>query len=74
MACVKIHIIDREERIAFTAKLLRLFVDDDMDTYDVEDVYPDIPAPQCALRVLSCLSLNGTLTKPSGQSLWRLVD
>jgi hypothetical protein len=41
---IKANIVDREERIEFTSKLLRLFVDDDMDTYDVEDVDPDIRA------------------------------
>jgi hypothetical protein len=36
------RISDREERISFTAKLLLAFADEDMDTYDVEDVHPDI--------------------------------
>jgi hypothetical protein len=38
------HIPDREMRVEFTAKLLQLFADEDMDTYDVEDVHPDIRA------------------------------
>jgi hypothetical protein len=38
------HIPEREFRIEFTAGLLKLFVRDDMDTYDVEDVHPDIRA------------------------------
>jgi hypothetical protein len=41
---VQTNIPDREERIDFTAKLLQLFVDEDMDPYDVEDVHPDIRA------------------------------
>ncbi len=38
------NIPDREQRIDFTARLLKLFEDDNMDTYDVEDVHPDIRA------------------------------
>jgi hypothetical protein len=38
------NIPDREERIEFTGQLLRLFVAEDMDTWDVEDVHPDIRA------------------------------
>lgn len=41
---IKANITDRNERIDFTANLLRLFVDHDMDTWDVEDVDPDIRA------------------------------
>lgn len=39
---IKANIGDRDERIEFTAKLIRLFVDEDMDAWDVEDVDPDI--------------------------------
>ena len=35
---------DRETRIDFTGRLLELFVHDDMDPFDVEDVHPDIRA------------------------------
>ena len=38
------HIPERDIRIEFTAALLKLFVREDMDTYDVEDVHPDIRA------------------------------
>ncbi len=38
------NIPDQELRVEFTANLLRLFVQDDMDPYDVEDVHPDIRA------------------------------
>ena len=38
------NIPDREERIEFTADLLQLFVNHDMDTWEVEDVHPDIRA------------------------------
>lgn len=45
---IQAHIPDREHRVEFTAHLLKLFEDNDMDTYDVEDVHPDIRA---ALRL-----------------------
>lgn len=38
------HIPERQYRIEFTGKLLELFLHDDMDPYDVEDVHPDIRA------------------------------
>lgn len=41
---IQANITDRQQRIEFTAKLLSLFSEDDMDTYDVEDVHPDIRA------------------------------
>jgi len=41
---IRSNIEGRDERIEFTGRLLRLFVDDDMDPYDVEDVDPDIRA------------------------------
>jgi hypothetical protein len=44
-----VNIPDRAERIDFTARILRLFVEEDMDTYDVEDVHADIRA---ALKVI----------------------
>jgi hypothetical protein len=43
------HIPDRSHRIDFTARLLQLLIDDDMDAYDVEDVHADVRA---ALRRL----------------------
>ena len=45
---VRANIPDRQLRIEFTAELLRLFVENDMDSWDVEDVDPDIRA---ALRL-----------------------
>ncbi len=38
------HIEEDDERIEFTAGLLKLFVEGDMDAYDVEDVHPEIRA------------------------------
>lgn len=38
------NITDREARIEFTARLLQLFSEEDMDTWDVEDVHPDVRA------------------------------
>jgi hypothetical protein len=38
------NITDREERIEFTGQLIKLFTKEDMDTYDIEDVHPDIRA------------------------------
>jgi hypothetical protein len=41
---VQRYIPEPEYRIDFTANLLKLFVRDDMDPWDVEDVHPDIRA------------------------------
>ena len=41
---IQSNIPDRQHRIEFTGKLLMLFVRNDMDTYDVEDIHPDIRA------------------------------
>jgi hypothetical protein len=41
---IKANIRDREERIEFTARLLKVFTADDMDPWDVEDVDSDIRA------------------------------
>jgi hypothetical protein len=41
---IETNIPDREHRIDFTARLLKLFEEDDMDTYDVEDLHPDVRA------------------------------
>jgi hypothetical protein len=41
---IQANITDREHRVEFTGKLLRLFVHDDMDPYDVEDVHHDVRA------------------------------
>src|SRR5205814_5972543 len=41
---IQSSIPDRQQRIEFTGELLKLFVRDDMDPYDVEDVYADIRA------------------------------
>src|SRR5689334_3574176 len=41
---IQANIKDRQERIDFTAELLKLFVKEDMDAWDVEDVHPDIRA------------------------------
>ncbi len=41
---IQSNIPDREERVEFTGELLRVFVNEDMDTYDVEDVHPDVRA------------------------------
>ena len=41
---IRAHIPDDEERIEFTGDLLKLFVKEDMDPWEVEDVHPDIRA------------------------------
>ena len=41
---IQANITDREERIEFTGELLQVFAKQDMDTWDVEDVHPDIRA------------------------------
>ena len=41
---IEANIPDREHRIDFTGRLLELFVRDDMDPFDVEDIHPDIRA------------------------------
>ena len=41
---IKKYMPDREHRIEFTAELLQLLVDSDMDPYDVEDIDPDVRA------------------------------
>jgi hypothetical protein len=41
---IQANIPDQEHRIDFTARLLKLFEADDMDTYDVEDLHSDIRA------------------------------
>ena len=39
---IQTGIPDHRHRIDFTARLLQLLIDDDMDPYDVEDVHADI--------------------------------
>jgi hypothetical protein len=39
---IQARIPERDERIDFTASLLRIFAEADMDTWEVEDVHPDI--------------------------------
>jgi len=39
---IKASITNHEERVRFTAELIRVFVEEDMDTWDIEDVDPDI--------------------------------
>jgi hypothetical protein len=41
---VQKYIPEKEHRIQFTARLLSIFEANDMDTYDIEDVHPDIRA------------------------------
>ena len=41
---IQANITEREERIEFTGELLQLFARQDMDTWDIEDVHPDIRA------------------------------
>lgn len=41
---IQANITDTEQRVEFTGELLKLFVEQDMDTWDVEDVDPDIRA------------------------------
>lgn len=41
---IQSNIKDREHRIEFTSALLSLFVRDDMDPFDVEDIHPEVRA------------------------------
>jgi hypothetical protein len=41
---IQANITDKDERIEFTGELLRVFARQDMDTWEVEDVHPDIRA------------------------------
>jgi hypothetical protein len=41
---IETNITEREHRIDFTARLLKLFAEDDTDTYDVEDLHLDVRA------------------------------
>lgn len=41
---IQANIADRAHRVDFTARLLQLLIDDDMDAYDVEDVHADVRA------------------------------
>ncbi len=43
------NIPDQEERVEFLGDLLQVFMKGDMDTYDVEDVHPDIRAAMRAI-------------------------
>ena len=45
---------DRDFRIDFTARLLKLFIQEDMDPYDVEDVHPEIRAAMRRARIRIC--------------------
>jgi len=41
---IQANITLRTHRIDFTARLLQVLIDDDMDPYDVEDVHADVRA------------------------------
>jgi len=41
---IQANISDRQDRIEFTSRLLSLFVDNDMDPFEVEDVHADVRA------------------------------
>jgi hypothetical protein len=41
---IQANIPERDDRIDFTGRLLQVFVREDMDPYDVEDVHPEIRA------------------------------
>ncbi len=41
---IQAAITDRGHRVDFTARLLQILVDDDMDPYEVEDVHADVRA------------------------------
>ena len=38
------HMPDREHRVEFTAEILKLFMDSDMDPYDLEGFHPEVDA------------------------------
>jgi len=48
---IQANMTNRELRIDFTGRLLELFVHDDMDPFDVEDIHPDIRAAMRAVGV-----------------------
>jgi hypothetical protein len=41
---IQANIPNDEHRIEFTGSLLTLMVENDMDTYDIEDIHPDVRA------------------------------
>jgi hypothetical protein len=41
---IQANITNREHRIEFTGKLLKLMVEDDVDPFDVEDIHPEVRA------------------------------
>ena len=41
---IQANIPNNEHRIEFTASLLTLMAENDMDPYDVEDIHPDVRA------------------------------
>ena len=48
---IQANITDKEERIEFTGELLQLFARLNMDSYDIEDVHPDIRAAMCQVGI-----------------------
>jgi hypothetical protein len=46
---VKANIPDREERVHFLRDLLQVLMKGDLDTFDVEDVHPEIRAAMRAI-------------------------
>lgn len=48
---IEVHIPSRDQRVAFTADLLKRLVADGMDTCDVEAIHPDVRAALRRARI-----------------------
>jgi hypothetical protein len=73
------HIPDQEERIEFTAKLLEMLVNEDMDSYDVEDLHPEVRTAmrKVGLRIAEPAryqrdNLADSVSKPQKSPWWKI--
>ena len=48
---IQANIPNNEHRIEFTASLLTLMAENDMDPYDIEDIHPDVRAAMRAAGI-----------------------
>lgn len=77
---IQARIPDQEVRIEFTSKLLELFVDGDMDPFDVEDVHTEVRAAMRTAgislsepeRYESDFASNSGDARPGKRQWWRL--
>ncbi len=51
---IQSHVHDRDHRIEFTGRLLEIFVHDDMDPHDIEDMHPEVRAAMRAVGMDLC--------------------